>query len=480
MSLNRYYRLQTVKVEQFYLDAPVEIEKGALLLDRQTSSVILQLLLNVLQGSCSDISSVTVQIDGKDDIGEKIPDLAPKLYVFRDVYLTEQNSFGEQIPIVLDERIREVSVAITRVAFRNQQVWQPKGSELKIPPQASVTSLNRELTEQLSRDQEKLYHQKRNAIRYLPMQADGYWVCTCGRPNADAHESCGRCGWDRQLIFKLLAAEELQRRLAEYQFEKEQIEEKRRLEEEAHHQEILRRKKQIRKTVLVGLTICLLLLVARFYILPPVLYEYAKNQADTGNYTKAIEAFRYLVDYRDSKQLIKNTILEEVRVLLIEENYEESLRLLNEIDGYWGSEELRIVASYGYGKQKIAEGDCASAIKYLAGLNYSDSAEVLGNCVYFDLNFSKEDYHINDVFIFYVTFHSISNERVIINSVWSLPGGRIYRQSKVLTSGIQDSFYYYYPMSEKRDSSLAGIAKLQLFNGETNDLIGEYEFTISN
>ena len=48
MSNNRYVRLQDLIFDSYVFDSPVEIEKGALLLDSETKAVLLQLRLNIL------------------------------------------------------------------------------------------------------------------------------------------------------------------------------------------------------------------------------------------------------------------------------------------------------------------------------------------------------------------------------------------------------------------------------------------------
>ena len=71
MSNSNYLRLQELVIGTFNLDAPVEIEKGALLLESTTKMVLLQLRLNVIE-NINEISSTSLNIYGFTDAGEPI------------------------------------------------------------------------------------------------------------------------------------------------------------------------------------------------------------------------------------------------------------------------------------------------------------------------------------------------------------------------------------------------------------------------
>ena len=96
VSSKRYVHIQELVFDSYVLDCPVEIEKGALLLDTESKEVLLQLWLNILDVNYSEISSITIGIAAFDDAGDEIPEIKPFTYTFRDVYLLGTKSFGDK------------------------------------------------------------------------------------------------------------------------------------------------------------------------------------------------------------------------------------------------------------------------------------------------------------------------------------------------------------------------------------------------
>jgi hypothetical protein len=65
MTNDNNFELQEIIVENFHLDAPVEIENGILYLNKSTREVSLMLKLNLLSAEISEISSVTCVLMSK-------------------------------------------------------------------------------------------------------------------------------------------------------------------------------------------------------------------------------------------------------------------------------------------------------------------------------------------------------------------------------------------------------------------------------
>lgn len=151
MTNNRYFRLQEVEVKEYALDAPVEIEKGALLLDTKTRDVLLQLKFNLLDYDSEDISSITLSIDEMDDTGKRITNAEQREKTIRDIFLFKGKSFGENSPFVLDKQARNVTVEIKSLTFRDGQVWENAKNLLIPPQQRSFASLNSNLIKQFRR-----------------------------------------------------------------------------------------------------------------------------------------------------------------------------------------------------------------------------------------------------------------------------------------------------------------------------------------
>jgi hypothetical protein len=216
MPKERYFRLQELILNSFNLNAPVEIEKGALLLDNETKSVILQLKINILIDNIKLVSSVRFSINGFDDAGDEIEGFCPYYYTFRDIYILAKKTFGDRTAIVLDPKVRKVNVAIGRVVFVNGTIWENNNREILPPKQRNLNTLSLELLEQLEREKDNFPAEKVDTFRYFPQQEDDYWLCTCGRPNRKIGAHCCRCGIRKDRQFSTINITNLQKNLEEY------------------------------------------------------------------------------------------------------------------------------------------------------------------------------------------------------------------------------------------------------------------------
>lgn len=264
MTDNRYFRLQDIEVKEFALDAPVEIEKGALLLEANSKTVILQLRLIILD-SLNKISSISLNICGYTDNGEPIENFAPHIYTYMDVHLEKHKSFGDKTPIILDPRIRNVEVKIEKIVFLNGKVWQASEGYFTTPLQEPVSSIGKNLLPQFERETSKLPKSAKQHFHYIPRQFDNYWQCTCGRPNKNSIEVCKRCGLFKKNTFRTTSEDYLQSKLQKF-IENARLEEENRLKKEAEREAIVaRRAKQL--NVMKRAIYILLLVIAFFSIL---------------------------------------------------------------------------------------------------------------------------------------------------------------------------------------------------------------------
>ena len=120
---DKYYKLQDIVIDTFDLDAPIEIEEGVLLLDKTSKNVFLKLKLNVLDVDISRVSSVSLRIDCLDDAMEIITEISPYIFTYRDIFLIDSKTFGEDNPILLDDRVRRINVGISKVVFTDTSTW---------------------------------------------------------------------------------------------------------------------------------------------------------------------------------------------------------------------------------------------------------------------------------------------------------------------------------------------------------------------
>lgn len=261
MTDHRYFRLQNVEVTEYVLDAPVEIEKGALLLEATSKTVILQLRLFILD-RLDQVSSVSLNIYGYSDTNEPIENFSPHIYTYMDVYLEKKKSFGDKTPIILDPRIRKVKVEIDRIVFLNGKVWKDSEGYLTYPSQKPVSSIGKDLLPQFERETSKLQKSAKQNFQYIPQQFDNYWQCTCGRPNTNSMEVCKRCDLTKKFIFQATSVDYLAFMLRKHT-ENSRLLDENRLNKEAEREAILaKRTKQIR---VVKKAIFILLFVVVFF-----------------------------------------------------------------------------------------------------------------------------------------------------------------------------------------------------------------------
>lgn len=270
MTNSRYVRLRELAFDSFVLDCPVEIEKGALLLDTQNKGVLLQLRLNILEAKCSEISSVTIKIECFDDANVEIPEIKPFDYIFRDINLLSSKHFGDKTPISLNPNVRKVNVGLNKVTFVDGHKWEYPDEELIRPKQQPITSLRSDLLDHLKREINILPQNSRERFIYLPRQLEKYWLCTCGRPNKNDAMECCRCGKPKKWVFENMKEENIQKNLDIYKekvrleqervrIEKEQVrildKEKARQKEEERVQQVEERQIRTKKWILLLLLI---------------------------------------------------------------------------------------------------------------------------------------------------------------------------------------------------------------------------------
>lgn len=261
---DKYYILQDIVIDTFELDAPVEIEKGALWLDKLSRQVILQLKLIVLGANTSHLSSVTVNIDCLDDALEIITDVSPYTYTFRDVFLNKSNSFGDNVPIQLDQRVRRVKVGIQRVVFIDSSAWNSTRIGITLPKQFLITTLEPKLFEQFKREIRNL--PRKDEFVYIPLQFNDYWLCTCGRPNKNDNEICTKCGLSKAFIFQVTEADFLENNLQKFNEEVRIAEEERLRAEEERVALAERRRQQLKVMIKPALAILLVITVIAFFL----------------------------------------------------------------------------------------------------------------------------------------------------------------------------------------------------------------------
>ncbi len=328
MPNSRYIRLQELVFDSFILNAPVEIEKGALLLDSQSKAVLLQLKLNILVEDKSTISSVRLKIFGYDDAGNELEEFSPYSYgTYRDIYLNPAPTFGEKTPILLNHKVRKVKVELDQVVYRDGNVWTTSEKEIKLPSLSTINQLDGELREQLKREIVNFTPDQKERIVYFPQQFENFWVCTCGRPNSNLYTSCRRCGLNKDLVFNIVSEEKIKQKLNVYN----------------NGKNISENKKQKNKRKLISLTILitsLILLLIILMLIPTIRYNVASIALDLKYYDISIRLFSSLNDFNDSSSMINEASYQKAMSLIQGKKYYEARNILSSIGNYKDSSQI--------------------------------------------------------------------------------------------------------------------------------------------
>ena len=182
------------------------------------------------------ISALMVDIYCFDVWGNELPtnrdaqvlDLSPK----RD----EVFGYSRKIPIA-DANTRTVNVKLKRIRFSDGTIEECSGEETKLPPVVLLSEHFRslELTQQYNYETSK-----KSSI--VPMQIGEFWMCSCGKINANAENNCINCGCTKQIVFNALDENFLAERYSAY-IENKRIEEEK-LAQERERKRLIEQQRQ--------------------------------------------------------------------------------------------------------------------------------------------------------------------------------------------------------------------------------------------
>ena len=142
-------------------------------------------------------------------------------------------------------------------------------------------------------------------------------------------------------------------------------------------------------------------------------YQKAQELLNTGDYEGAYEAFVALEDYQDSRSKADECIYHMGVACLNAGDYDSAITYLEGIN-YKDSAELlnkaTDIKNYETGKQAFENGDYDTTIKYLKDLNYKDSKAV------FEQATKEKGMHENDDYAFLEDLEAAITKRMEINS----------------------------------------------------------------
>ncbi len=393
MSNSKYIRLQELVIDTFNLDAPVEIEKGALLLESASKTVLLQLRLNVLD-NVNEISSISVNVYGFTDSGEEVEGFSSFVYNYSDVYLQGSKTFGDKTPIILDSKIRRVTAAIEKVVYRNGDVWRNTGADIQKAAQKSIKSIDTVLLPQYEREISNLPEADKQKFLYIPQQFDDYWLCTCGTGNKNTYSTCRRCGLKSQMVFAVTNTDHLQKNLDKYiedtriaeelRIDKVRIAEERRLKAEAERKIIAAKRGRQLKAIMIPLLVaCSLLALFFFVIQPAIKYSKATDLLENKYFDSAISAFTALGDYKDSADMVKESTYQKGIDLLANKRFDDSIAIFAPLEDYRDSPTMINEGYYQKATELLENGEYDDAFILFSSLEgYRDSSLMAQEATY--------------------------------------------------------------------------------------------------
>ena len=206
MSSERYRVVRQLECDTYYVGCPVQIEKGNILLDNQTSNLILQLkLYNV---SDKTISAVYLSADYYDNTNHLLHSGMELNYL--GLNCAAKQACGSDTPMKLpDNNIYNVKLNIVKVMFIDGSMINVAPQTIQIPKQQQIAEV---FGNEAAGAAKRVLN---NSVCYIPQELDsGVWLCGCGQ--ASEKEDCVRCGIAKNKVFEIVDNDYLHNEILEY------------------------------------------------------------------------------------------------------------------------------------------------------------------------------------------------------------------------------------------------------------------------
>ncbi len=325
-----YARLYSLPERLYTMGAPVVVAAGALLKDNRNGNIIVQLKI---QNICSKtIKAVTVKITSIDTVGRTLGEETE--YQYLDLNVKRNEFLGQQVPIIVpNEQTRSYSVKVTEAAFDDNTVWA--GNEiwepLEKPDPIEKKIANGELVRQY-----RIKYGKNS--KYLLKQDRDLWFCTCGAINHESELSCCSCHIDRKKLEELDV--DALKKECDARLEDERKERERKQAEAAV--EAKKKQKKI-KMIVVGVAAAVAVtavgVVIKDNLNKKKLYNQGLALLEDGKYDDSIALLESLNGYKDSKEQIIYAEYQKAVKYEKSGEYEEALALYEELGDYEDSKE---------------------------------------------------------------------------------------------------------------------------------------------
>ena len=320
-----YARLYSLPERLYTMGAPVVVAAGALLKDNRNGNIIVQLKI---QNICSKtIKAVTVKITSIDTVGRTLGEETE--YQYLDLNVKRNEFLGQQVPIIVpNEQTRSYSVKVTEAAFDDNTVWA--GNEIWEPLEKPDPIEKKIANGELAR-QYRIKYGKNS--KYLLKQDRDLWFCTCGAINHESELSCCSCHIDRKKLEELDV--DALKKECDARLEDERKERERKQAEAAV--EAKKKQKKI-KMIVVGVAAAVGVVI-KDNLNKKKLYNQGLALLEDGKYDDSIALLESLNGYKDSKEQIIYAEYQKAVKYEKSGEYEEALALYEELGDYEDSKE---------------------------------------------------------------------------------------------------------------------------------------------
>ena len=325
-----YARLYSLPERLYTMGAPVVVAAGALLKDNRNGNIIVQLKI---QNICSKtIKAVTVKITSIDTVGRTLGEETE--YQYLDLNVKRNEFLGQQVPIIVpNEQTRSYSVKVTEAAFDDNTVWA--GNEIWEPLEKPDPIEKKIANGELAR-QYRIKYGKNS--KYLLKQDRDLWFCTCGAINHESELSCCSCHIDRKKLEELDV--DALKKECDARLEDERKERERKQAEAAV--EAKKKQKKI-KMIVVGVAAAVAVtavgVVIKDNLNKKKLYNQGLALLEDEKYDDSIALLESLNGYKDSKEQIIYAEYQKAVKYEKSGEYEEALALYEELGDYEDSKE---------------------------------------------------------------------------------------------------------------------------------------------
>ena len=325
-----YARLYSLPERLYTMGAPVVVAAGALLKDNRNGNIIVQLKI---QNICSKtIKAVTVKITSIDTVGRTLGEETE--YQYLDLNVKRNEFLGQQVPIIVpNEQTRSYSVKVTEVAFDDNTVWV--GNEIWEPLEKPDPIEKKIANGELAR-QYRIKYGKNS--KYLLKQDRDLWFCTCGAINHESELSCCSCHIDRKKLEELdvdALKKECDARLEDERKERERKQAEAAVEAKKKQKKI----KMIVVGVAAAVAVAAVGVVIKDNLNKKKLYNQGLALLEDEKYDDSIALLESLNGYKDSKEQIIYAEYQKAVKYEKSGEYEEALALYEELGDYEDSKE---------------------------------------------------------------------------------------------------------------------------------------------